>query len=37
MVKNRRCEEAIAGARRVTKRIFEFYALLVTHFSLRRR
>ena len=37
MVKERRREEASAGARRVTKRIFEFYALLATQFSLPRQ
>ena len=37
MANKRRREEASAGARGVTKRIFEFYALLATQFSLRRR
>ena len=37
MVKKRRREEACSGAWRVTKRIFEFYALLATQFFLRRR
>ena len=37
MVNKERREEASAGARRVTKRIFEFYALLAPQFSLRRR
>ena len=37
MANKGRPEEASAGVRRVTKRIFEFYALLATQFSLRRR
>ena len=37
MVNKRRREEASAGAWRVTKRISEFYVLLATQFSLRRR
>ena len=37
MVHKGRRGEACAGARRVTKRFFEFYALLATQFSLRRR
>ena len=37
MVNERRREEASVGARRVTKRFCEFYALLATQFSLRRR
>ena len=37
MVNKKGREEASAGVRRITKRIFEFYALLATQFSLRRR
>ena len=37
MVKKRGREGARAGAWRVTKKSFEFYALLATLFALRRR
>ena len=37
MVNTRGCEGARAEARRVTKVFSEFYALLLTLFSLRRR
>ena len=37
MVKKRGRAEASAGVRRVTKKNFEFYALLATQFSLPRR
>ena len=36
MVNKRGREEASAGVRRVTKKKFDFYALLATQFSLRR-
>ena len=37
MANKRRCEGARAGVWRVTKTIFEFYALLAALFSLHRR
>ena len=37
MANKRGREEVRAGAWRVTKTFFEFYALLATQFSLRRR
>ena len=37
MMKKRGRKEPSTGARRATEFFFEFYALLATHFSLRRR
>ena len=37
MANKRLREETSAGARRIMKRIFEFYALIAMQFALRRR